>query len=114
MYGLRVHEAVLASGARVSGPTVHLVDEAYDRGLIIAQWPVPVLASDTPHSLAARVLHVEHLLYPRVVDHMSRALARGQTSTPFSPCGERFLAAPGTIAGVEQAIAASFAGEQAK
>ena len=68
MYGSRVHEAVLAAGVRVSGATVHFVDEAYDRGPIIAQWPVPVAAGDTPIDLAARVLRVEHLLLPRVVD----------------------------------------------
>lgn len=68
MYGVRVHEAVLAAGCRVSGATVHLVDERYDEGRIIAQWPVPVLPGDTPASLAARVLAVEHRLYPAVVD----------------------------------------------
>ena len=67
MYGRRVHEAVLASGARVSGATVHYVDEEFDRGPIIAQWPVPVLANDTPDSLAARVLEVEHRALPKVV-----------------------------------------------
>lgn len=68
MYGRRVHRAVLASGARVSGATVHLVDEEYDRGRILAQWPVPVLPDDTPESLAARVLRVEHLLLPAAVE----------------------------------------------
>ena len=68
MYGRRVHEAVLDAGARVSGATVHFVDEVYDRGAIIAQWPVPVFEEDTAESLAARVLRVEHLLLPRVVD----------------------------------------------
>lgn len=68
MYGDRVHRAVLAAGARVSGATVHYVDEEYDRGAILAQWPVPVLADDSVQSLAARVLKVEHVLYPRVVD----------------------------------------------
>jgi phosphoribosylglycinamide formyltransferase 1 len=68
MYGRRVHEAVLAAGARVSGATVHLVSEEYDRGPIVAQWPVPVLDDDTPERLAARVLRVEHLLLPRVVE----------------------------------------------
>ena len=67
MYGRRVHEAVLRSGARVSGVTVHFVDEAYDRGAIVAQWPVPVWIDDTPDALAARVLRAEHLLLPRVV-----------------------------------------------
>ena len=67
MYGERVHRAVLQSGARVSGATVHYVDEEYDRGAILAQWPVPVLADDTVQTLAARVLKVEHVLYPRVI-----------------------------------------------
>jgi folate-dependent phosphoribosylglycinamide formyltransferase PurN len=67
MYGHRVHEAVLASGARESGATVHLVDEAYDRGPILAQGRVPILPGDTPDSLAARVLQVEHRLLPSVV-----------------------------------------------
>ena len=67
MYGARVHRAVLASGVRVSGPTVHFVDELYDHGAIIAQWPVPVVDGDTEQTLAARVLHSEHRLLPRVV-----------------------------------------------
>ncbi|HXF96883.1 MAG TPA: phosphoribosylglycinamide formyltransferase [Gemmatimonadales bacterium] len=73
MYGRRVHQAVLRSGATVSGATVHYVDEEYDRGPIIAQWPVPVRPGDTPETLAARVLAVEHQLLPAVV----LALARG-------------------------------------
>jgi len=67
MYGRHVHRAVLASGATVSGATVHLVSPEYDRGQILAQWPVPVHRHDTPDSLAARVLHVEHALLPAVV-----------------------------------------------
>lgn len=68
MFGRRLHEAVLASGARVSGATVHFVDEEYDRGAIIAQWPVPVLTGDDADTLASRVLTVEHLLYPLAVE----------------------------------------------
>jgi formyltetrahydrofolate-dependent phosphoribosylglycinamide formyltransferase len=68
MYGERVHRAVLMSGASVSGATVHYVDEEYDNGAIVAQWPVPVLADDSVQTLAARVLKVEHVLYPRVID----------------------------------------------
>lgn len=68
MYGERVHRAVLDAGVRVTGVTAHFVDHEYDRGRIIAQWPVPVFAGDDVASLAARVLRVEHLLYPRVVD----------------------------------------------
>ena len=67
MFGRRVHEAVLASGARESGATVHLVDEVYDRGAILGQARVPVLAGDDPERLAARVLEVEHRLLPAAV-----------------------------------------------
>lgn len=67
MYGRRVHEAVLASGARESGATVHLVDEVYDRGAILGQARVPVLPGDDPARLAARVLQVEHRLLPAAV-----------------------------------------------
>lgn len=74
LYGVRVHEAVLAAGARVTGATVHFVDERYDEGAIAAQWPVPVADNDTAATLAARVLRVEHLLLPRCV----QALAAGR------------------------------------
>jgi phosphoribosylglycinamide formyltransferase 1 len=67
MYGAHVHRAVLAHGCTVSGPTVHFVDEVYDRGAIIAQQPVPVRRDDTPETLAARVLTAEHQLYPAVI-----------------------------------------------
>ena len=67
MYGHRVHEAVLAHGATVSGATVHLVDEQYDRGAILAQARVPVLPDDSAETLAARVLNAEHRLLPAVV-----------------------------------------------
>ena len=67
MYGHRVHQAVLAGGDRESGATVHLVDEAYDRGAILAQSRVPVLPGDSAERLAARVLEVEHRLLPAVV-----------------------------------------------
>ena len=67
MYGHRVHEAVLTSGVREAGATVHLVDEVYDHGAVLAQARVPVLPGDTPETLAARVLVVEHRLLPAVV-----------------------------------------------
>jgi len=73
MYGHHVHRAVLASGAAQSGATVHLVDEEYDRGPILAQGRVPVLPGDTPESLAARVLEVEHRLLPETVLRAARA-----------------------------------------
>lgn len=78
LYGMRVHRAVLEAGSRISGATVHLVDEEYDRGPILAQWPVPVLSSDTPEDLAARVLRVEHGLYPAAVEAVAGALAEGR------------------------------------
>ena len=81
MYGQRVHHAVIESGARVTGVTAHFVDEQFDRGRIIAQWPVPVFGSDDAGTLAARVLRVEHLLYPRVVD----AVAAGRMT--IENCG---------------------------
>jgi formyltetrahydrofolate-dependent phosphoribosylglycinamide formyltransferase len=74
MYGRRVHEAVVESGARVSGATVHFVDEIYDHGAIIAQWPVPVLSGDDAAALATRILAVEHRMLPAAV----RAFAEGR------------------------------------
>lgn len=76
MYGARVHRAVLESGARVTGPTVHFVDEIYDHGAIIAQWPVPVFPDDTETAVAARVLRAEHLLLPRVVQQVAAGTIR--------------------------------------
>lgn len=67
MYGHRVHEAVIAAGDQQSGATVHLVDEEYDRGAILAQAIVPVAPGDTADTLAARVLRAEHQLLPAVV-----------------------------------------------
>jgi phosphoribosylglycinamide formyltransferase 1 len=92
MYGRRVHEAVLSSGARVTGVTVHLVNEHFDEGMVLAQWPVPVLPTDTPDSLVARIQGVEHALYPRVVESVARALARGGAPEPI-PCSDPRLSA---------------------
>ena len=78
MYGARVHEAVLRSGARLSGPTVHFVNERYDEGRILAQWPVQVLPDDTPQTLAARVLKVEHVLYPAAADALAKVVEAGE------------------------------------
>ena len=76
MYGAHAHRTVLASGVSMSGPTVHFVDEVFDHGAIIAHWPVPVLHGDDEHTLAARVLRAEHLLFPRAV----QAVASGAVS----------------------------------
>jgi phosphoribosylglycinamide formyltransferase-1 len=67
MYGERVHQAVLDSGVKETGVTIHLVDEVYDRGAVLAQSRVPVLRDDTAERLAARVLEVEHRLLPAAV-----------------------------------------------
>ncbi|PYO86961.1 MAG: phosphoribosylglycinamide formyltransferase [Gemmatimonadetes bacterium] len=75
MYGRRVHEAVLASGAKESGATVHFVEEEFDRGAIIAQEKVRIEPGDTPDTLAARVLEAEHRLLPRVVLELARRIA---------------------------------------
>jgi phosphoribosylglycinamide formyltransferase-1 len=74
MYGKRVHEAVLQAGETVTGVTVHVVDELYDHGRILAQCEVPVLAGDTVDSLAERVLRQEHRLYPDTL----RRIAAGE------------------------------------
>ncbi len=80
MYGLGVHRAVLARGDRESGASVHLVTERYDEGPVLGQIRVPVLPDDTPESLAARVLEVEHRLLPAAV---LAAAAEGR-AVPFT------------------------------
>jgi formyltetrahydrofolate-dependent phosphoribosylglycinamide formyltransferase len=115
MYGLRVHEAVVASGARITGATVHFVDEAYDRGPIVAQWPVPVFADDSADSIAARVLAIEHWIYPAAIDAVARGrvalgadgritgLAMSSTTdTVFSWCGTATLPTPDMLFAVPQ------------
>ncbi|MGH8565743.1 MAG: phosphoribosylglycinamide formyltransferase [Gammaproteobacteria bacterium] len=72
MYGMRVHETVLASRATETGVTIHLVDGDYDRGAILAQCRVPVLPGDSPETLAARVLAREHGF---LVETLERILA---------------------------------------
>ncbi|MEZ4522500.1 MAG: phosphoribosylglycinamide formyltransferase [Thermomicrobiales bacterium] len=67
MYGHHVHEAVLASGMKVSGCSVHIVTEEYDAGPIVAQRCVPVLPGDTPADLGARVFEAECELYPEAL-----------------------------------------------
>lgn len=87
MYGIRVHEAAIEAGVRVTGVTVHFVDEEYDRGPIIAQVPVPVMPNDTAATLADRVLTAEHMLYPPVIE----AVALGRVT----------LGADGRVAGLD-------------
>ena len=75
-YGRRVHEAALDYGVRWSGATVHLVDEEYDTGPIVLQDVVPVRPDDTPETLAARVLAVEHRLYPEALSLFAEGYVR--------------------------------------
>lgn len=66
-YGMKVHEAVLEYGAKVTGVTIHLVDENYDTGPIVLQRTVPVNDDDTAETLQKRVLEVEHEIYPEAI-----------------------------------------------
>lgn len=74
MYGSHVHEAVYEYGVKITGCTVHYIDAGYDTGPIILQKIVPVLADDTPDTIAARVLVAEHAAYPEAV----RLIAQGR------------------------------------
>lgn len=67
LYGINVHRAVVEAGEKKSGATIHLVNSDYDKGTILAQKSVIVDADDTPQSLAAKVLEVEHVLYVETV-----------------------------------------------
>lgn len=74
MYGMRVHEAVIAAGESESGPTVHIVNEVYDHGRVFMQRKVPVLPDDTPEVLQKRVLAVEHELYPEALEKLAKEI----------------------------------------
>jgi phosphoribosylglycinamide formyltransferase-1 len=76
MYGHHVHEAVIAYGAKVTGATVHFVDDAYDHGPIIMQEAIPVHDGDSPESLAERVQALERKLYPKAI----QMIAEGRVS----------------------------------
>jgi formyltetrahydrofolate-dependent phosphoribosylglycinamide formyltransferase len=91
-YGHHVHEAVLSRGVKVTGCTVHFVDDEYDHGPIIAQRAVPVRDDDTPDTLAARVQAEERKLYPQVIQWFAegrvtlehgRAIVKGRDRTEF-------------------------------
>lgn len=71
MYGKYVHEAVLKSGEKFSGPTIHLVDNEYDNGRILAQKKVPVYPDDTIDTLSARVLEQEHIIYAETLQKIA-------------------------------------------
>ena len=78
MYGMYVHQAVVPAGDTESGATVHLINEVYDEGRILQQARVPVLPSDTPEALQARVLEQEHKLYPDTI----AKIASGEIALP--------------------------------
>lgn len=89
-WGRRVHEAVLASGVRFSGCTVHFVDEEYDHGPIILQAVVPVEQDDTPETLAARVFEKECEIYPEAI----RLFAQGRLKVEEHGGGARVRILP--------------------
>ena len=76
MFGLRVHEAVIAAGCKVSGCTVHFCDQEYDTGPIIVQRTCPVLPDDTPQALADRVFAQECLAYPEAIRLIEKGVRR--------------------------------------
>ena len=91
MYGLRVHRAVLASGEAKSGASVHLVNDEYDAGPVIAQCEVPVSEGDTPESLAERVQERERAL---VIEVLAR-IVDGGIRLPIGEAAKRLLFLPG-------------------
>jgi phosphoribosylglycinamide formyltransferase-1 len=91
--GLHTHQRALDAGMRISGCTVHFVTEGMDEGPVIGQAAVPVLSGDTAETLAARVLVVEHQLYPQALRLFAegkvrmedgRAIETGAAATPFA------------------------------
>lgn len=91
MYGRRVHEAVLNSGVKISGCTVHFADDRYDTGPIIVQKCVPVADNDTPETLAARVFAAECEAYPEAI----QLVGFGRVTVQ----GRRVVAAGGSLPG---------------
>ncbi len=81
MYGMHVHEAVLAAKEQETGVTIHLADERYDHGATVAQCTLPVLPEDTPQTLAARVLVKEH----RFLVETLQKIAEGMITLPSLP-----------------------------
>ena len=81
MYGMRVHEAVIAAGETESGVSIHLVDAEYDTGAVIAQARVPVMPADTPETLADRVLEREHTFFPETL----QKIVAGELRLPVKP-----------------------------
>lgn len=112
MFGHHVHQAVLHSGATLSGPTIHFVNERYDEGRILAQWPVPVLPGDSADTLAARVLEVEHALFPAAADALALSLAGGWPGEGAAPAFVwPGVGAAGHGASLRQSIIDAFGGD---
>ena len=86
-YGDRVHQAVLASGADISGATVHVVDNEYDHGPVVMRQTAPVLPGDTAETLAARVFKAECELYPRAIIAHWHTVAGGADVNPAGDNG---------------------------
>ncbi|HXD77905.1 MAG TPA: phosphoribosylglycinamide formyltransferase [Puia sp.] len=78
MYGRFVHEAVIGAGEKESGITIHYVDELYDHGQAIFQARVIVEPGDTPEILAAKVQHLEHFHFPRVIEEVVKSTLKMQ------------------------------------
>jgi phosphoribosylglycinamide formyltransferase-1 len=70
MYGMKVHEAVVAAGEKASGITIHLIDNEYDRGRIVFQAQCPVTPEDTPADVARNVQVLEHEHFPSVIEKL--------------------------------------------
>ena len=81
MYGSKVHEAVVASGEKESGITIHLVNEEYDKGKILFQAKVPVYEKDTAADLASRVLALEHQHFPTVIQTLCNSLKKSTNNS---------------------------------
>lgn len=74
-YGLKVHSTVIEAGDEVSGCSIHVVSEEYDKGPILEQLQVPVYKNDSPQDLAQRVLEQEHILYPKVISNYIKTIS---------------------------------------
>lgn len=119
MYGIHVHTAVLEAGDKISGVTIHRVNEAYDSGDIVAQTEVPVLPDDTPELLAARVLEREHVFLVEVLAQLlaefrtQREARIAQTEELFRQgyvCAQAILGTYASCFQLDQALALRIAG----
>lgn len=70
MYGMHIHRAVIKSGVKETGVTIHYVNEAYDEGEVLLQKRINILPDDTPETLASRVLKIEHESYPKLIEQL--------------------------------------------